>query len=868
MKMQRLIASAGILSLAILLLPSSVGGFSDVSESTDYNEAIKTLQDRGVIEGYADNTFKPENTLNRAEFLKIILEGRSDGETFTGSKCFPDVEDEWFAKYVCTAKTEGIINGYPDGTFRPNQRINFVEASKIISLAFGQDANETGGDWFEKYVRALESSRAIPTSIDNLEREIQRGEMVEMMWRLTDEKTDQPSKGYLNIKYPDVEIDFSVGTVQRAKSCADLSAFAKEAQSNNRYRYGDGEMILEMASDIGVNKQAVPAMTRAQSGGGNDDYSLTNVQVEGVDEADIVKTDGTYLYIIRSGKIRIVRAYPADEMAIISTIDLEDSEFYPQELYIDDDRLIVIGNSNRNMNDLAGSIIWPPAYQSQTEVRIYDVSNREKPKQIRKSSFDGFKVSSRKIGNKMYLVMNQGFSNIVQPLTNTSGEEILPTYRDSATSSNFVPVGRCSDIMILPHIPRPQYLIVAVIPTDNPNATVKIETVLGNGTNIYSSQKNLYIANTHYNYVWNPESGISEEKTSIYRFAFNDDGIELKDEGSVPGRILNQFSMDEHRGTFRIATTKGYSWNSATPSMNNLYILNMNLDTIGSIEDIAPGEQIYSVRFMGDRAYMVTFKKVDPLFVIDTSNPQNPKILGKLKIPGYSDYLHPYDKNHIIGFGKEAVESKDGNFAWYQGMKIALFDVSDVSNPKEKHNITIGDRGTESPLLHDHKALLFDKTRNLLVFPIRINELTDLQRKNNTDGAAYGQPVFQGAQVYNLTIDNGFQLLGQITHYDERDYLKAGSYFYGKDIERIVRISDSLISVSEIGIQSHTSDTVKKQNGIHYDGSILDNCPDFSQGDSFMVSEDQETCATAKIKCKKNMYSFNSEKCGCGCISN
>ncbi len=216
-------------------------------------------------------------------------------------------------------------------------------------------------------------------------------------------------------------------------------------------------------------------------------------------------------------------------------------------------------------------------------------------------------------------------------------------------------------------------------------------------------------------YLYLTTGGYSE--TGIHKIRLDNGYIEGVADGSVPGWVLNQFSMDESDGYFRIATTTGHAWGVST-SKNNVYVLDEDLKVVGELEDLAPGEQIYSARFMGNRLYLVTFKKVDPLFVIDLADPTAPRVLGKLKIPGYSNYLHPYDEKHVIGLGKEAVDSEGGSFAWYQGVKLSLFDVSDVSNPREVAKLEIGDRGTDSPALYDHKAFLFSRERNLLVIPI------------------------------------------------------------------------------------------------------------------------------------------------------
>jgi len=789
-----------------------VSAFSDVWSTTPYSRAIQALQDKGVLEGYGDGTFKPSATINRAEFLKIILESR--GGTFSGASCFPDVTLQWFAPYVCTAKTEGIIAGYPDGTFKPEQNIAFTEASKILALAYKQDIAQTG-EWYEGYVRALESSRAIPTSVSGIGKMITRGEMAEMMWRLSQGITDQPSKAYLNVKYPGLAANLASDTPQMARSCADLGALAQERASFPML-YREGMKVMDGAMPTGA--MAPQAGMANESGAG--DYSQTNVQVEGVDEADIVKTDGTYLYAVRDGAIRIILAAPASSMRLVSTIDLGDTQFNPSELYLDGDRLVAVGNSwkeqpYRIMQKMMPGL-YPPDYGTQrTQVRIYDVSDHANPVVSRTLEFDGSMVSSRRIGDKMYLVMNQGFP-WVQPMPLYREADVLPMYSDSAIGASDQPVAKCGNVVILPHVPQPEYLIVAVIPLTSATAEVKKEVIVGSAQNIYASLENLYVASTESIYHWNNAAGSSEEKTHLYRFAFTFDGVDFQAQGTVPGHILNQFSMDEHEQTFRVATTQGQSWDSSNPSSSNLFVLNRSMEQVGSITDIAPGEQIYSVRFMGDRTYMVTFKNTDPFFVIDTSDPRNPKILGKLKIPGYSNYLHPYDATHILGFGKEAMDSKDGNFAWYQGMKVALFDVTDPGNPIEMSKVVIGDRGTQSPLLTNHKALLFDRERNLLAFPVTVAKVTDAQKvQGSWDSPQYGEEVFQGAYVYDISLVGGIKLRGSITHYGAEDALKSGSYLYGKDIERIVRIGDSLLTVGQDRVVSST------EKGLTEEGSVL-----------------------------------------------
>lgn len=206
---------------------------------------------------------------------------------------------------------------------------------------------------------------------------------------------------------------------------------------------------------------------------------------------------------------------------------------------------------------------------------------------------------------------------------------------------------------------------------------------------------------------------------------------------------------------------------------------------------------MYSARFMGDRCYLVTFKKVDPLFVIGLKDPANPKVLGKLKIPGYSDYLHPYNENYLIGIGKWTVEAEEGDFAWYQGVKISLFDVSDVKHLREIDSFVIGDRGTESPVLHDHKALLFNRDLNLLAMPVLVAEIDEAKYPGGVPPDVYGDYIWQGLYIFNVT-EKSITLRGGITHIsDMKESLRSGYGFYSKyAVERTLYIGNTLYTIS------------------------------------------------------------------------
>jgi len=245
--------------------------------------------------------------------------------------------------------------------------------------------------------------------------------------------------------------------------------------------------------------------------------------------------------------------------------------------------------------------------------------------------------------------------------------------------------------------------------------------------------------------------------------------------------------MDEYGEYFRMATTKGEVWSTGNPSKNNLYVLDMNLTIIGRLEGFAPTETIYSARFMGNRCYLVTFRQVDPFFAIDLQNPYEPKILGTLKIPGYSSYLHPYDENNIIGIGMD--EGK---------VKISLFNVSNVSAPVEKAKYTTGN-SSSSPALDDHKTLLFDKLKNLLVIPI----------------TEYQDYALQGAHVFNITTGQ-IELRGKITHM-ENDTGNIDVYYYYDASNYVVRslyIDNVLYTISSRKVMMNNLETLQKINEI------------------------------------------------------
>ena len=522
-------------------------------------------------------------------------------------------------------------------------------------------------------------------------------------------------------------------------------------------------------------------------------YSKTNVQVEGVDEADIVKTDGEFIYTISNRSVAIVKAYPPEEAILLSKLEpAPTADAILLGLFVNDDILVVIGEEAGYFSVMkrAKSTFVPRPHGCNTTIWIYDISDREAPELLNSVSVDGYYLTSRMIGDYVYVLSccpaitwkDEGFDVHVPRIRSGDREEVVPPSKIYYAD--------------IPDVDY-DYTIVLAIDLNAPAAPPSYEAFLtGLTTCVYVSIDNLYLAAS----LWASE----EDETVLYRIKISGSSIVPEAQGSVPGWVLNQFSMDEHDGYFRIATTRGhvlaFRLSGQRMSDNNIYVLDMDLNIVGRLEGLAPGERIYAARFMGNRCYLVTFRKVDPLFAIDLSDPTAPKVLGKLKIPGYSDYLHPLDDEHIIGIGKETVPAEEGDFSWYQGLKIALFDVSDPEKPKLIDKLVIGDRGTDSPVLRDHKALLFDAERGIMVLPVLLAEIDKDAYGGEVPPYVEGDFVWQGALVLRVSVEDGIEVMGNITHVEDPDFFKRLGHYCPDSpyfIDRALYIGDVLYTVSD-----------------------------------------------------------------------
>jgi uncharacterized secreted protein with C-terminal beta-propeller domain len=420
-----------------------------------------------------------------------------------------------------------------------------------------------------------------------------------------------------------------------------------------------------------------------------------------------------------------------------------------------------------------------------TYVKIYDISDRTSPQLLTTLTASGEFVSSRMIGQYIYFVSSQLAFYTIEIIPNLTIDKMnIPKIKVNGNEKEVA----ATEIQYT-NTTDDSYLFTTVVAFNIQNTTESpsYKTIMLGGTSaMYVSLNNLYVTF--------PANG----KTSIYRIHIENNTITPESQGEVPGSVLNQFSMDEYNNYFRIATTTWENWTS----QHNVFVLDMNLSIVGNLMGLAPHENFHAARFMGNKCYLVTFEKTDPLFVIDLTDPTKPTVLGELWIPGYSDYLHPYDENHLIGVGKETVVAEQGFFSWYQGIKIALFDVSNVSNPTQMASYIIGERGSDSPVLTDHKAFLFDKTKNLLVIPALEARVDRTQYPGEVPPYAYGQPVWQGAYVFNVTLENGFQLRGNITHMESGISITDRNYY----VERSLYIENVLYTISAVKVKLNSLD--------------------------------------------------------------
>ncbi|AWE06146.1 hypothetical protein DCE79_01540 [Lysinibacillus sp. 2017] len=600
-----------------------------------------------------------------------------------------------------------------------------------------------------------------------------------------------------------------VATVKQITSQEDLKSYFEAYIAMEQVaaeRWEQNALMSETESSSNTATQE----SKSDSGrGSSGDFSTTNNQVDGIEEGDMSVTDGKYIYTLSDNRIIII---DAENLKVVKRLTVTKNA-YPTNLMLHKHTLIVTYSDYVELQR-------EPYYdgKSVTKIVFYDVTDAKNPKLIREVGQDGDMMNVRKSGNFLYVVSSRTPNYWM--MSETPNLELRPaTYEDG--KEKLLPFDQ---IRILPESNQPSYLLVSAIDVDNvTNAKWTTESFLGNSGQLYMSKNAIYIAGMNYNWL---TTGIAEttlvdeakiiappvqeNETKLYKIKVDQTKITLAGEGKVKGSVLNQFSMDEHNGYFRIATTEGNSWGATTNSKNHLFILDGNLKQVGVVSDLAKGERIYSARFVGDKAYLVTFKETDPLFVIDTKNPAAPKVLGELKIPGFSNYLHPIDENHLLGIGYDTeVRMEEGSkepIVLTGGMKLSLFDITDFSQPKEQQSVVIGGRGTYSNVQYDHKALFRDPRNHYFGFPITVYQPAD---DEDQDRLKYEGT---GANIYKVTAD-GITLTAELIEKARPGEQYEDSY---NTVQRILYVGDQLFTVSRSKITSYNGKTFEKQQMIGF----------------------------------------------------
>ncbi len=575
--------------------------------------------------------------------------------------------------------------------------------------------------------------------------------------------------------------------------------------------YHNYDVIEKVDNTWSIGIDSVGSTESSSSSSNTKDYSTTNIQVENVDEADIVKTDGDYIYSISEDNVIITDVKDPKQPKVVATIQSEDDDI-PEDIILYKDKLVVIsakGNQtqryyyNNRMN---------------TVVKIYNITSREKP--VLTKSYEMYEpyYTSRCIDNVLYVISSGNLRK--------EDDEIVVGYNEDNMEKEM----SIDKIKYLKDVKTTKQTLISTVDLNNETADIKLDSYLMNISNAYVSENAIYLLNQKYNndskipikllfgfkgvfgledyYEMDSESGYY---TEIYKFDIKEN-VEYKAKTKVKGKTINQYSLDEKDNHLRIALYDNDG--------SRVAIFDEDLKQIGISDNVAKGEKMYSSRFIGDKVYFVTYKTIDPLFVMDLSNETKPKVLGKLKIPGYSTYLHPYDENHIIGIGMETKEIINRNSngkvisttAKVVGMKMALFDVSNVNSPVQISSVVIGDSRTTSAILTNPKALLFSKEKSLIAIPVNnYSQDFEVTSSNNYETminnyTKYGKPYnAEGYFVYNINVQDGFKLKGVITH----EKTNATYYYSNSKLLRGLYIDNNLYTVSETMIKVNELDSLK-----------------------------------------------------------
>ncbi|MBI2059566.1 MAG: beta-propeller domain-containing protein [Nitrospirae bacterium] len=576
------------------------------------------------------------------------------------------------------------------------------------------------------------------------------------------------------------------------------------------------------------------------------DYSTTNVQEAGVDEADFVKTDGNFIYLLSNGHLVILASRPAESTRLLSRTAIEGSA---RDMYLKGNRVVVFSTGHRIVarrkeestpksmayfNPYGASYLYRPL----TKLTMLDVSDRTQPKVVRETYLEGGYSTSRMIGSRAVLVLSLANFNPsemigydpsrddpyfigayaleleryipkvrVKILIGTAPSAAVPGAPGTASPPGAETVVKdytetdCSRFFLPSTDDAGQgFISVYSYPMEDSQGDLGHTSIIGYPGIAYASTNSLYITQSYFPpYFWYTNGAArepGEESTSIHKFDLASDPVNpaYVASGSVPGHLLNQFSMGEFRNLLRAATTEGRTWGTGEwAPKNNVFVLQQQggaLAIVGEARGFAANESLYAARFIGDAGYVVTFRQTDPLFVIDLKDPTAPKLAGKLELPGYSTYLHPMDDTHLLSIGYDG--DADGRIL---GLALSMFDVGDLNNPLRIHKLSIPTGYSKAT--YDHLAFNYFAPKNLLALPLEWSEWSYEKGKGS-----YRTSGFSGHQVYNVTTASGFQLLGQVDHWEfcTEPTPKQYSYCYVNPTRSIV-IQDDVVTLSNRGVK-------------------------------------------------------------------
>jgi hypothetical protein len=565
------------------------------------------------------------------------------------------------------------------------------------------------------------------------------------------------------------------------------------------------------------------------------DYSTTNVQHAGIDEADIVETDGNYLYAFSNGKLVIIDVQNLADPKLVSVMRFDDPF---TEMYLQGDRLTLIDRGSYG----AGAV-----------VSVLDVTDRGAPKVLEHTEIDGQIIDSRAIGDRVYLVTQRGLqlpppeTHIISETPSEDGNgawqlsvtESLRQYEDRVRgqladlslpmfhtyngASELVGSGLLS---AADQIHKPVFVadrnLLSVVTIDVGDDVTGPVTSTGLFTDaaqqIYVSESGVFVLRQEYDLYGYPSN------TEVLKFAFQSNGtVSLEAVGNVRGTVHDQFSLDEHDGQLRVVTTevvRGY-WGQVLQRHNNLYVLQQvgtQFVAVGTLENFAPTEEVKSVRFAGNRAYICTFRVIDPLFAIDLTQPATPRIAGAIHIPGFSDYLQPIGEDYVLGFGQDANDIT-GALGTAQ---VSLFYVGDIDHPQLVDRMTLdGAEGISSEAFIDHHAIAYFAEHHVLSIPISWQSSTDVDSDGDGTADYESYETHSAAFVFRLNVDQvasgAFEYEGRIDH--------------DSQVHRSVRIGDALITVSSDGVKINDINHPEQEIGAVYLGRL-------PTDDTFNVLED------------------------------